>query len=555
MEFIKFILIYSLLTISVIGYGLFFSLKLTKYNNFDKSNISIGYVGIFGIFFLIFISYLTNLFLPHGNTHNVTIILLGLFSFLFFVLQKKIKFNFNYFFIAYFLSFFSIFYFKSHDDFSYYHLSFINNLILNKTEFGVGQFDPAFNHVSSLFYFHSLFKTFFTSDYFYQLGQLSIVIFVNTILFENIFKKAKNYKLDLPFYLSLFGILFTNIFFYRLAEHGTDRSAQILFFLSLILIIELIEIKKISKTILETLIIVFTLIITIKSFYILYSVLLFFIYFKFFKFSELAEFCKNFKILYFCFFTFLLMLFYNVSHSGCLLYPITITCPDEFFWGLGKEKVSGYMTWYELWSKAGATPTYRIENIEEYLSGLNWVPTWMDNYFFNKMSDYILGILLTIIIVLFIFKPKKISLKNFKKYLPIYLLLTILFLEWFLQHPSLRYGGYVLVFLILTFPIAIILLNQNFIYKQKKNSVIAIFLICIIIFAGRNINRLINEHEIYKYNLFKNPYYRVQDRFYYMQNSKLKLFKEKNECNINNSVTHIKCRKIGRYNFYYTTNE
>ena len=60
------------------------------------------------------------------------------------------------------------------------------------------------------------------------------------------------------------------------------------------------------------------------------------------------------------------MLFYNVSHSGCLLYPITITCPDEFFWGLGKEKVSGYMTWYELWSKAGATPTYRVENIEEY---------------------------------------------------------------------------------------------------------------------------------------------------------------------------------------------
>ena len=54
MEFIKFILIYSLLTISVIGYGLFFSLKLTKYNNFDKSNISIGYVGIFGIFFFNF---------------------------------------------------------------------------------------------------------------------------------------------------------------------------------------------------------------------------------------------------------------------------------------------------------------------------------------------------------------------------------------------------------------------------------------------------------------------------------------------------------------------
>ena len=83
----------------------------------------------------------------------------------------------------------------------------------------------------------------------------------------------------------------------------------------------------------------------------------------------------------------------------------------------------------------------------------------------------------------------------------------------------------------------------------------AIFLICIIIFSGRNINRLINEHKIYKYNFFQNPYYRVQDSFYYMQNSKSKLFKEKNECNENNSVTNIKCRKIGRYNFYYSTKE
>ena len=196
--------------------------------------------------------------------------------------------------------------------------------------------------------------------------------------------------------------------------------------------------------------------------------MLFYIYFKFFKFSEFLEFCKNFKIVYLCFIIFLLTLFYNVSHSGCLLYPITITCPDEFFWGLGKEKVSGYMTWYELWSKAGATPTYRIENIQEYLSGLNWVSTWMENYFFNKMSDYLLGILLAIIIVLLFFKPKKIYLKNFKEYLVIYILLFILFLEWFLRHPSLRYGGYVIIFLILTFPISLLLSSQNFTFRNKK---------------------------------------------------------------------------------------
>ena len=67
MELLKFIFIYALLTISIIGYGLIFSKKLTKYNNFQNENISIGYLGLFGIFFSIIISYLSNFFLPHNN--------------------------------------------------------------------------------------------------------------------------------------------------------------------------------------------------------------------------------------------------------------------------------------------------------------------------------------------------------------------------------------------------------------------------------------------------------------------------------------------------------
>jgi len=167
------------------------------------------------------------------------------------------------------------------------------------------------------------------------------------------------------------------------------------------------------------------------------------------------------------------------------------------------------------------------------------------------MSDYILGIILSITIVLLIFKPKKISLKNFKRYLPIYFLLIILFLEWFLRHPSLRYGGYVIIFLILVFPFTIVLLNQNFIYKKTNRSIMIIFLICITVFAGRNINRLIKENEIYKYNFLKDPHYKVDNKFYYMQNKKLDLFKQKDKCDESNSKTNIKCRNIAGYNFYY----
>ena len=551
MKIISFLLLYSLFTVSIIGYGLFFSLKLTKYNNFTKTNISVGYLGLLGIFSLIFISYFTNLFFAHTNEHNIIIILLGIifFFYLRFKYQKKIKLK--YFFISYIISLFAIFYFKSHDDFQFYHFSFIKNITEHKIEFGLGHFNYAFSHVSSLFYFNSLFKTYFTGHYFYQIGQLSVMILANTILLENIFNRSKNSKLNLIFFVSLFCIFFINIFFYRLAEHGTDRSAQILFFLCVIIVLDILQSKNILNKSIEVLLILFTLIITIKSFYILYSLVLFFVYFKFYKLKDFPEIFKRFSIVYTCMFMFSLMLIYNIANSGCLLYPVEITCPDNLFWGYGKDKIIGYMNWYELWSKAGATPNLRVENSEKYLTGLNWVGNWFDAYFFNKVSDYILGIIVTIIITISFFKLKKLSLANFDKFKFLYLVIFILFLEWFLQHPSLRYGGYVLIFLLLTFPISLILSNQNLIFFKKINSINIILLIALIIFAGRNINRLNNEHKIYDYNLFKNPYYRIGDNFSFMQDNRKKMLSETDNCTKINSIGKISCKKIYGYNFYF----
>ena len=54
--------------------------------------------------------------------------------------------------------------------------------------------------------------------------------------------------------------------------------------------------------------------------------------------------------------------------------------------------------WYELWSKGGAGPNFRIDNPEEYIKNFNWISNWIDIYFFNKVSDFILGIILLICI-------------------------------------------------------------------------------------------------------------------------------------------------------------
>ncbi len=550
MDLLKFILIYTLLISSIVGYGLIFSSKFTNYNSFKNKNLSIGYVGLFGILFSILISYLTNFFIPHNNLHNIIFLSIGILIFFYFLNKKKINIS-KYFFFSYLISFFALFYFKSHDDFSYYHLSLIDNLTENKIEFGISQFDIAFNHVSSLFYFHSLFKTIFTGDYFYQIGQITIFIFVNTILFESILKKNNNKYLNISFFLKIFLIIFLNIFFYRLAEHGTDRSAQILFFLVFILTIDLFENKKIKKEVFELIIILFTLIISIKSFYVLYSILFFLIYFKYFKINDSLKILKIFPIIYICFFILLLTIISNVAASGCILYPVAKTCFDSFFWGYGKENVISAMQWYEIWSKAGASPNYRVENFSEYLTNFNWVSNWFTNYFFNKMSDFLLGTLFSLAIVMIVFKVKTISFSNFKKYKYFFLILFILIFEWFLKHPSLRYGGYVLFFIILCLPVSIMISNLKYKRKNYIQSIKIIFSIVIIIFASRNIIRLVNENDIYNYNIIKNPFYNIQDNYFTMKNNKRMFFYNISICEEKNSIKNLKCKKIKGFNFYY----
>ena len=121
MEFFKFIFIYITYYINNWLWINFFK-KFTRYNNFNRENISIGYVGLFGIFFSIIISYSSNLFFPHNNLHNFIFILLGIIFFLSFHNELKKKLISKYFLFSYIISIFAIFYFKSHDDFSYYHL-------------------------------------------------------------------------------------------------------------------------------------------------------------------------------------------------------------------------------------------------------------------------------------------------------------------------------------------------------------------------------------------------------------------------------------------------
>ena len=77
---------------------------------------------------------------------------------------------------------------------------------------------------------------------------------------------------------------------------------------------------------------------------------------------------------------------YTFLNSGCLIFPIVQTCFENLAWSIDKSAIEDVKLWFELWSKSGARPGFVVENRLEYVSNFNWLPSWINNYFFNKMS-------------------------------------------------------------------------------------------------------------------------------------------------------------------------
>ena len=156
-------------------------------------------------------------------------------------------------------------------------------------------------------------------------------------------------------------------------------------------------------------------------------------------------------------------------NTGCIIYPLTITCIDKLSWSISYSEVKLMNNWYELWSKAGAGPNFRVENPQEYIRNFNWLGNWITEYFFNKVSDFIFGVIFLILFVLLLFRQKP-NFKKFKKknklIFFVYFILLLLAFEWFYNHPALRYGGYCIFALILFIPISILLETNKINYKS-----------------------------------------------------------------------------------------
>ena len=158
-----------------------------------------------------------------------------------------------------------------------------------------------------------------------------------------------------------------------MSEHGTDRSAQILIFALFVHLLENFQNKRFDRSDQLITYTILGLIISLKSFYFLY--LIFFIPFFCIYFRKREEFFSAIKFIFYNkYFVYLstsifFVLFINFTNTGCLLYPVVLTCFENIQWALPLDHISKMNDWYELWSKAGANPNFRVQNPEQYILG------------------------------------------------------------------------------------------------------------------------------------------------------------------------------------------
>ncbi len=510
---IIFTISFYLILLSVIGYGILFqNLCLEKLDSLNNSK-SI-YLGFYGLFLITLISLITSLFVSHNFFHNILIHGLGII----FLIFIKIKDKKNYLKLISLISvllFSALLISKGHDDLSYYHLPFTKYLTEQKIIFGMGHLNHGYNLLSSLFFLNSTFYLPLIEYYSFHFSALFFLIFFNFFILKEIFFN-KNHEIINFLYILSFA--YFNLSFNRIAEYGTDKAGQLLI---VILIIKLFAIISFNKKKIENILYLIPLLafcISLKTYfipYLLLGLILFFLDKKLFKNLKIIFLSKSFV---FFFLSLVIYFFHHFISTGCFISPLAFTCfGDNVFWARDVNHIKGLAVWLEQWSKAGAGPNFRVDNLMEYIKGINWVGNWIEKYFLEKFLDQLAILFFSFILIFVIFKKfelKKIKSILDKRILYFYSIILIIFFIWFFNHPTLRYGGYPIVFLILSIPISFLFFNfSNRKYIERKFKFFVLFII--ILFNLKNINRIDNEfnrNDMFKFVNF--PFYTIKEKEY-----------------------------------------
>ena len=542
-QIINFLCYYFLIIFSAIGYGMIINMK-----QLELKKIDFGFLGLTGILILIFISYYSNLFFKHGYLHNSIIILIGFLIFIYTLIKNfnELKQNFLIVLIVFSILFIGLLMYKNHDDFFYYHFQYTLSLINFKKIFGLAHLGSGYRNPSSIFYLNSLFYLPGIKFYLINSGAILIFGFANIFILRKILRYFKDKKYDFFLFLLSLIFIYINTSFYRIAEHGTDKSPLILIFILAIIYLESVNKTKGQKLIFlekyyEKIIILIALIVSFKSFYLIYFVFIgawFYQINKFWSIKKITTVVINNKFTYLSILTIMAVLFSIFTSTGCIIYPASFTCFENFEWSVSVQQTDYMKSWYELWSKAGANPNYRVEDPELYLQNFNWVSNWFNGYFLTKGSDFLATIFfISAVTIIYIKSGKqKITNKNNIDFKIFYCIVILFALEWFVNHPALRYGGYSLFVLILFIPVSIYLSKFKYDFFKLKKKLSVLLVISLIIFSSKNFLRIFKEIKKYEYKPLESPYFYINKNGFYHEELLYNMRDNFSSNNINNYI-------------------
>lgn len=376
---------------------------------------------------------------------------------------------------------------KYHEDFGYYHLPYIINIVNEKIIFGLANANKAFTHNS--IWLNILPVFYLNKNYDFVSIPTFLVYFIFVIfLIKNIISAKKRCISTFFLIISSFYLILK---FTRISEYGNDLPALIYSILSIYYFLKFNEEENIrtkKKNLFFNL--SFTLFsILIKFSSIPLSLLTLYLLIKNFKILISEIFKYNFILVYSLAFIFFLQQF---IYTGCLIFPSNFSCLDVSW---TNENFFNAKNRLELINKSyfasGANDAF---SKEEYLKDLNWVPFWFKRNY-HIMLEHLLTMILPLLIFLSFLKKSK-SLKNKNLIISdinIFVIFTIIgFIFWLNFSPVYRFG--IIYFL------CIIFLSTLFIYKKKEfNKKIYIIFISIFLFFNfsKNILRIYNQDEIF----------------------------------------------------------
>ena len=424
----------------------------------NSGTLNLPEQGLVGIIFLLFLSFILHIFFPLDLVTNSIIFLSLIILFIinnFKQLKKTKKFNYKIIIFSLIIVFIMTLKYKPNEDYGYYHLPYIINLISDKIIFGLANLQLQFAWNSSWLNFSSIFNLPFIEVRGTQLSNSILFFFVISLfLLKLFFVKNKN---SVSFLFLLFLSCYTLIKFSRITEHGFDFPANIFLLLSFYYFIKIFE--ETDRSLTEK---YFLLILFFSLFSILIKLSTFaspLLVFSSFIYIIKRKINLRFLIipLIFSSLLFLLWLFQQFIFSGCLVPFFKFTCQESISWynsGIS-EAVSGATGAV---NKSFGQYSGNL-SMEEYVKDFNWVSTWI-NRNFVEFSEHILAISIPMLILIIFniknffsdkYEMKKINDKFFF-YITCLIFLFFSLTVWFIKSPVIRFGvPYIFIFFFFLF--------------------------------------------------------------------------------------------------------